>query len=266
LRYSPFWQPFQGARIKYLRGVAMKSLPLAALLLFTIRLFVQETIPNGTILPVQLNSSLNSKTVRPGQVVTARVMQDVPLPSGARLRAGAKVIGHVLSVSRAENGRGSTISLKFDTLEVSKRRFPITTNLRAVASMMEVANAQVPKSGPDRGTSENSWNTEQVGGDYVYRGGGPVIGRFGVVGKPAPGGVLVRPISKPGSKCQEDLTGTDRPQALWVFSADACGTYGFSDLMILHSGRSDPVGEITLGSEKGNFNVRAGSGLLLRVE
>jgi len=156
--------------------------------------------------------------------------------------------------------------LEFDTLEASKRRIPITTNLRALASMMEVEDAQVPKTGPDRGTSQNAWTTTQIGGDVVYRGGGPVANGLRVVGAPTTYGVLVRVASKRGTKCRGDLGGNDLPQALWLFSADACGTYGFADLTIAHAGRSHPVGQITLASEKRNFDVRSGSGLLLRVK
>lgn len=245
--------------------IPMKTTLLIGVLALAPGLLGQVAIPAGTILPLQLNSSLNSTKSRPGQVITARLMQDIQLPSGARIRAGSRAIGRVLDVVRARNDSGAKFSLQFDTLEVSKRAMPMTTNLRAMASMMEVEEAQLPKSGPDRGTSGNSWTTEQIGGDVVYRGGGPVARGLTVVGTPTGDGVLVQLTSKPGTKCRGSLRGNDHPQALWVFAADACGIYGFSDLTIVHAGRSSPIGQITLASEK-NFDIRSGSGLLLRVK
>lgn len=244
----------------------MKNTLLAGLLALNTGLFAENVIPAGTILPLQPNTSLNSKKTKPGQVVTARLMQDVPLPSGARLRAGSKAVGRVLDVVEASNGSGAKLSLRFDTLEVSGRRIPMTTNLRALASMMEIEDAQIPKTGPDHGTPENWWTTVQIGGDVVYRGGGPVTEGLQVVGTPAPNGVLDRIASQPGTKCRGDMDGNDQPQALWVFSADACGIYGFHDLTIVHAGRSNPVGQITVASERSNFDVRSGSGFLLRTK
>jgi len=66
------------------------------------------------------------------------------------------------NVTPAPTVTGATISFRFDAIEISKRNVPITTNLRAVASTMEVEEAQLPQSGPDRGTSENSWTTVQI--------------------------------------------------------------------------------------------------------
>ena len=243
----------------------MKRILWISLIIFTAKLLAQSAIPVGTILPVALNSSLNSRKVKPGQVITARVMQDVPLSPGSTIHAGAKVIGRVIGVKPATGPSGAQISFQLDTLVVGRQRTPITTNLRALASMMVVEQAQLPEAGPDRGTSENAWTTDQIGGEVVYRGGGPVANGLVSVGKPTTNGVLVHVSAKPGTKCRGEIEGNDRLQALWVFSSDACGVYDLPDLAIVHAGRTNPIGEITLASDKGEVNVRAGSGMLLRV-
>ncbi len=233
--------------------------------MFSARLFAQITIPPGTILPVALNSSLNSRKARVGQVITARVMQDVPLPHGT-IPAGSRVIGHITNVKPADATSGAQVSFRFDTLVTRKQRIPITTNLRALASMMAVEQAQLPETGPDRGTSANAWTTDQIGGEVVYRGGGLVADGLRPVGESTTNGVLVHLSTKPGSKCRGDIEGNDRLQATWVFSSDACGIYDIPNLEIAHAGRTNPLGEITLASDKGDVNVRAGSGILLRVD
>jgi hypothetical protein len=243
----------------------MKRILWISLIVFATQLLAQSAIPAGTILPVRLNSSLNSRKVKIGRVITARVAQDVPLSSGSKIHAGAKVIGHVVEVKRANGAPGAQVSIRFDTLVVSKWQIKITSNVRALASMMAVEEAQIPESGPDRGTSENAWTTDQIGGEVVYRGGGPVANGLRSVGEPAANGVLVHVSGKPGTKCRGEIEGNQQLQAFWVFSSDACGAYGFADLAITHAGRTNPVGEITLESGHGEVNVRAGSGMLLRL-
>ncbi|MGA3092905.1 MAG: hypothetical protein ABSD75_30285 [Terriglobales bacterium] len=243
----------------------MKQFLFLTLIAFSTLLLAQEKIPVGTILPVQLNSSLRSDKARAGEQISARVMQDVPLPAGRKIPAGAKVIGHVVSARPADNGTGGEISLWFDTLQIGKRRVPMTTNLRALATMMDVSEAQIPESGPDRGTPENAWTTDQIGGEVVYRGGVVAHGS-NVVGNSVLGsGVLVHVSSTPGKKCRGEIDSDDQLQALWVFSSDACGLYDLPNLTLTHAGRTDPVGQITLSATRGNVKVRGGSGLLLRV-
>ena len=243
----------------------MRNLFVVVLWFCATAVFGQNTIPAGTILPLRLNSALNSKKSKAGQAISATLMQDVPLASRSAIHAGTKVIGHILDVTPPTAASGAKISFGFDTIEISKRKVPLTANLRALASMMEVQGAQLPQSGPDRGTSENSWTTIQIGDDVVYRGGGPVAHGLEVVGTPAANGVLCRVRANPAAKCRGETDGNDRPQALWVFSADACGAYGFPDLTIIHAGRSSPIGQVTIGSSRGDFKVRSGSGMLLRV-
>lgn len=244
----------------------VKNLVLIGALLSAVALHGQQSIPNGTILPLELKSSLNSHFAKAGQVITARIAQDVPLPEG-RIREGSKVIGHVVAVTRASDNGPADISLRFDTLLESRNKMAITTNLRALASPMSVWDAQLPLTGPDRGSPENTWNTVLVGDDEVaYRGGGPVAKGLEVVGEPtAGGGVLANLSAAAGTKCHGKFQGNDRLQALWVFSSDACGLYGLPDLTLSHAGRSNPVGEIKLASMKGEVELRSGGGILLRV-
>jgi len=222
-------------------------------------------IPAGTILPVRLNATLSSTTSHTGQVITARLMQDVPLPGGPTIHAGAKVIGHVVSVTPATQASPASISLKFDTLETRGERVPILTNVRAIASFVAVGEAQIPDTGPDRGTPEYAWTTVQIGGETVYRGGGHVEGINGTVGEPVTGGVLVHLYANPEGGCRGAMNANDALQALWVFSSDACGVYGLPDLVIRDTGRSDPTGQIIFDSTVGEVVIRAGAGLLLRV-
>src|SRR5271156_1671573 len=99
----------------------MKRILWISLIMFAAKLFAENTIPAGTILPVALNSSLNSRKVKVGQVISARVMQDVPLSTGSKIHAGAKVVGQVINVKRANGATGAQVSIRFDTLTVSKQ-------------------------------------------------------------------------------------------------------------------------------------------------
>lgn len=242
----------------------MKTFAWIGVMLMVSVCVAQKKVPAGTVLPVQMNSSLRSDKMRVGEKISGRVMQDVPLEGGAKVKAGARVIGQVVSVNASRANGPAELGLRFATVAEGKKRIPIVTNLRAMATMMDVADARVPQTGPDRGTSEYYWVTEQIGGETVYHGGGSVTNGLHIVGKSTGDGVLVNVAGR--EKCRDGMEGNERPQAMWLFSSDACGLYDLPGLEIVHAGRTDPVGEIRLRSEHGNVNVRAGSGVLLRVE
>ncbi len=251
-------------------GVAgMKWLKFFAACLFLSALvLVAQRIPAGTTLPVMLNSPLDTKKNKPGEKVSARIMQDIPLPDGTRIPAGTGIVGHILQVNRSTATSGSRLVLKFDQLVMHGHFISLTTSLRVIASMMDVYEAQIPTNAwDDYGTSYNDWNTVQVGGDAVYRGNGQVIAADNqVLGRATIGGdVTAKLTAVPDRGCRGAIHGNDRAQALWIFSTSACGAYGFRDLKIAHAGRSDPIGEIVLESSS-NVQVSGGSGLLLRVD
>ncbi len=229
--------------------------------------FAATLVPDASILPARLEMTLSSKDSKPGEVITARIMQSVPLPGDSRIPAGSKLTGQVMSIQPASADSGGSITFRFDTLHLDRETVHLTLRLRAAASYLDVRQAQLPRNADQTG-SESSWTTVQIGGDVVYRGGGGVRNRSGVTGKPVEGGVLVRLDSNPGRGCRNDGTG-ERAQAMWLFSSDACGAYGLPDVTIVQPVRNSTAaanGEITLKSKKGNVTLHNGSGLLLRAD
>jgi hypothetical protein len=225
----------------------------------------QLAIPPGTILPVRLGS-LSSEKNKPGDPIKARIMQNVPLENGLKLRVGSTVLGHVIAVGPATTATKATLTLKFDTVMQGKESVSVLTNLRAMASTLEVEFAQTPTTGPGESDVYDWLTTVQVGGEVVYGKGGEVYNGNRVVGRSTYDGVLAEVNTKEHAHCRGPIDGNDRPQAFWIFSSDACGVYGFPYLTIHHSGRSAPHGEIVLLSEHGPVKIRSGSGMLLRVQ
>lgn len=223
---------------------------------------VSQTIPPGTVLPVLLETTLDTRHDRPGKKVTAKLMQDVPLADGT-IPKGAHVIGHVASISPGGPNLPSRLTLTFDRMAIGKKQVSVTTHLRALASMNEVFEARMPTNAiDDYGTSNSDWNTVQVGGAGVYRGNGQVVDGDRIIGHSTDfGAVTARLIAAPQRGCN----GSDeREQALWLFSPWACGVYGYPEVKVADRGDTAPTGEIAFESNH-DIRINAGSGLLLRV-
>jgi hypothetical protein len=222
-----------------------------------------DRIPAGTIVPVSLNSDLRSDKSPNGATITATVMQDVPLGKGERLPKGTKLTGHV--VEAVTPGRGadeSKISFQFDRVRLGSLTIPITTTLRAVASRTAVLAAK-----PELTSSEYADNQIEIGGDQIsYGEGGPVMVGSQVVGRYTSQGVLGNVDQDSGTPRGATIGEDARPQAFWLFSVNARGAYGFGDLTILQSGRTEPLGEVTLASNRKAVKVDKGSAMLLRVD
>lgn len=226
-------------------------------------------IPPGTILPVILRTSFSFQNSKAGEILHGQIAQTVPLADGTKIRRGTRIEGHILDVTPASSGNPAKISLQFDKLYLDGQTVSMVTNLRAIAGFMDVQEAGVPTEPPNEGSPYDWLVTRQIGGDSVYGMDGPVMSAEDtskVIGKSVGDGVLLQVSSRPGTRCRGAMDGNDHPQAMWVFSGDACGAYGLDDLKIAHSGRNDPKGTIVLTSESPKFKLRNGDGLLLRVD
>ena len=227
---------------------------------------VSQEIPAGTIPPVMTSTTVDVSKSKPGDRISGKLMQDVVLPSGERIRSGARVEGQVIQAA-GQPGSGDThLSIRVDRLIAGDKNFPIRVSLRALASMQDVFNAQLPVGTFDEyGTSISDWTTVQVGGAAVYLGDGTVRDGMQIIGKaPGYGIVTAKLVPAPKLGCKANPETGQREQSLWVFSPWACGTYGFDDLKIAHHRMTRPVGSIEL-SAPAPFRVRAGSGWLLLV-
>jgi hypothetical protein len=220
-------------------------------------------IPADTILPVSLNTALRSDKSGSGTTIVATVMQDVPLGRGETLQKGSKVTGHVIeAITSGKGSDESKVSFQFDQVQFGNQTLRITSTLRAIASRTAVLDAT-----PELTSSENADNTIEIGGDQIsYGEGGPVMVESQVVGKYTSQGVLANVDQDSGTPSGGTADRDARPQAFWLFSVNARGAYGFRDLTILHSGRTEPLGEVTLASNGKAVKVDKDSAMLLRVD
>jgi hypothetical protein len=213
-----------------------------------------QNVPVGTVVPIMLTMTLDSSKARPGDRVTGKIMEDVPLPTGERIPEGSKVFGHVAEVQTQNGDSPALLSLQFDKIVFHGHEVAVRTNVRALASMMAVSEAQVPLFEPDT-TPKSAVMLAPVGGEAAFRPDNPEKSRGFVrfSGDLAPG-------------CGGRIDRDGGTGALWVFSPYACGVYGFGKgLIIVSDGSAEPAGSIVLASQK-VVSVHAGSGWLLRVE
>jgi hypothetical protein len=226
-------------------------------------LAVAQQIPAGTALPVMLNSTLDSTRSKTGDKLEGRLMQDVVLPSGERIKAGSRVLGRVEGSSAPSAGGPATVTMSFERVLSGDREYPISVSLRALASMQDVFEAQLPVGTFDEyGTAISDWTTVQVGGAAVYRGDGTVREALTIVGRATYwGAVTAKLVANLKRGCPTTFEG-EQEQALWVFSPWACGAYGFEDTSIGQPQASEPAGRIQLTAAR-VVHVRGGSGWLL---
>src|SRR5215472_9253694 len=65
------------------------------ILLLAAALSWAQQVPSGTILPTMLDNTLDSSSTKPGQQISAKLRQDVPLPNGGKAKRNSKISGHI---------------------------------------------------------------------------------------------------------------------------------------------------------------------------
>ena len=118
-----------------------------------------------------LDGTVDSDASTPGEAISAKLRQEVPLPGGRKIKRESKILGHVVAVSAASDSGPYQITIKFEQIEVDKKPVGISAGLRAFATMELVAQSRQPaNANGGNGTSVWDLNMSQIGGQIAYNG------------------------------------------------------------------------------------------------
>ena len=230
------------------------------------------TIPTSTAIPVRFTLTVDSAHAKAGDIVTAQTIQVISLPDGTSIASGAKVIGHVVDArpyafdpTPYVKQTPSVLAIHFDRIVDHGVNTPLTASLRAMADPTRSDDASWPTyvyEGDEIGT------VILIGGDHYTPGTTQVYSPDrDVVGYKRVHGVYARLIANDyvGSGVILHCYASDTEQSVAIFSASACGLFGFDSVYLAVNG-NESGGTFRLESRHGSVMIRAGSGALLQVQ
>lgn len=229
----------------------------------------QVAIPPETALPVVFTKTVSAAKVKAGDLVVAKTIEAIILPSGATVPKGSEVVGHVTEArpfvfdpTPYAQQQPSYMAVHFDRVRVNGQDIPVRLQARALATMFATDDARRP---PPSDLDSDGTLT-QVGGDQVIPSetevrtpDGDIVGykrKQGVVAHLIPAEYVVRDRVQ---RCR----GTDTEQSVAIFSASACGLYGYVKTIMTDNGATD--GTFRLESPRFTITLRAESTALLQV-
>lgn len=229
------------------------------------------TLPDSTALPVRFVHSVDAKKAKVGDIVTAKTMQVISLPSGARIAKGTVVVGHVAAVQPYRfdstpytHQKPSLISIHFDRVQQGDAGIPVSLFVRAIAGSIDSQEAASPHIVDD---TDTLGTITLIGGTsyspldkMIQTEDGDAIAynrRDGLFARLLPAGS-----SAIGASFLCDGTSTE--QSVAIFSPDVCGLYGFPGNYMLDNGHAGS-GTFTLAARGRSAKLPAGSTALLQV-
>ncbi|MDE1175205.1 MAG: hypothetical protein PW789_01190 [Edaphobacter sp.] len=223
-------------------------------------------LPAHATLPITFTATVSAAHAKAGDTVKARTMQPVHLADGRVVPSGAIVLGHVVQAAAFEYDKtpyakqaAGTLRIQIDSLEVQGTQVPLNVTLRAMADPLTSRQASEPKS-----TDLDSLSTTtQVGGDQLTPSQSEIRNQDGdVVGYNKHGGAFAHLLANSRDAVACDAGDTEQPVA--IFSASACGLYGFYGMSLLSSGNVDSS-RIELSSTRSNPQIWRNTTALLEV-
>ena len=255
----------------------MKLFPLAASTLFVTTFGLAQSpasahqtarLPASTTLPITFTHTVDANHAHVGDKVSARTIQAVTLADGQVIPSGATVTGQIVEAAPFvfdktpyAKQNSSTLAIRFDSLGAKGSVVPLNVYVRALADPISSWDAHKPRPSDE----DPDATTVQIGGEILEPHQGQVVNMDGdVVGYAHHGGIYAHLLPASGNSPEGcDGGNTEVPVAL--FSASACGLYGFANVSMLHSGRTGNASTLILASGRSSAEIRKGSTALLEV-
>jgi hypothetical protein len=222
----------------------------------------------GTTLPISFTRGVDAGHAHAGDAISAKLTQPVHLADGRMIPAGAHVAGHVVAASGFAfdstpyaKQRESALSIHFDAVDGNGVHVPLNVYVRAMADPITAWDARRPKPSDE----DPLGTTQQIGGDLVTPSQSGVMSQDGdIVGYQRRGGVYAHLISASGNG-PGSCDGSDTEESMGLFSASACGLYGFTDTSLVGTGKTGEASTLTLVSHRRSPKIWANSTALLEV-
>lgn len=216
-----------------------------------------------TVLPITFTKTVGADRAHTGDVVRAKTTQVVRLTSGEVIPAGTEVIGHVAVASGFvydktpyAKQKEAVLEIQFDSLHVAGHDVPLQVMVRAMAAPLASWGARQPKSSDLDPTSAVS----QIGGDQLIPSQSEVVDRNGdVVAYNRRNGVFAHLIAN--GSCD----GSTNEVSVDIYSASACGLYGFADVAARETGSALVPSRLSLVSTHTSPKIWRSSTALLEM-
>lgn len=233
-------------------------------LLFTtsIALAQNPSLTAPITLPVTFTKTISADHSKVGDPVEAKTIQSIQFPGGS-IPSGARVIGHIVSANGFTydktpyaHQKPSTLSVHFDSVQVNGQAFPLSVTVRAIATPIATWDSQKPQASD----MDSLGTTTQIGGDRLIPSQAEVRNMDDdVVAYNKRGGVYAHLIANDG------CDGSDVEVSVAMFSASACGAYGFGNVSLVEHGTATQPSTLTLVSTHGSPQIWKHSTALLEV-
>jgi hypothetical protein len=207
-------------------------------------------IAPGSVIPVQLTTTVDAKKARTGEQVTAKVTQDLKSSNGMMLLPkDTEIVGHITEAQpKNKQDKESQVGIVFDHAVTKDGNVSYPMSIQAVISPQVFQNQNGGNNGPAAAPSPSPSGQMPSG---QMPGGSSRGGMGGGQAAPANG-------VPPGEAPQ--ASGGTAPPAI---TGHTQGVVGFSHMKLESS--ANPTEPSVISSEKSNVKLENGTLMLLRI-